>query len=168
MYFEIIIPIIIFLVLIFTLLKKIKKKYPTGYLEEGDATLESYKKITYDNRRYFYYSGGRIDLKIHPEFLRFRTSEGKEVLVEIWPRTSNLYLSEGKSMIAVFEFLHDSKNNVIAIPCLRKVDSILPGDSGDSYYESKTSLGVSWNNGYKIIPDYNLIGIVRYEGLQNK
>ena len=145
---------------------KFKWKIYLGYLEEGDATLGSYRVGKKINNRFFFHSGGRVDLKKHPEYLLFETTKGKKrVLVEPWKREGNLYLEEGKTKVAVFDFVEDAAGNVIAIPCLRTVDTVVNEDTNDVLEGyKKTYIGVFWGEGkHKLILSEHLIGVVKYE-----
>lgn len=173
MYFSIIFfgIILIFLVISCLLVyKKYSWKIYIGYLEKGEASADSYREGKYSKNRYFYYKDGVLDLKKHPEYQRFHTLGGKDVLVKTWNREENVYFEEGKTKIAIFEVIEDEdKDDVFAIPCLRTVERLIIEDSDnplDDY--KKTSLLVSWGKKeYEsdILPSENLIGIVEYESL---
>lgn len=169
MYFSIIPLVIIIILLGIWVWKQRSWKISVGYLVSGEATPEGYRENEYQKTRYFRHKDGIIDLKKHPEFLKFMVSGGGEVLVEPWTREGDLYLEEGITKLAIFEIL-DTDYGIIAIPCLRLLETIIDEEVDDplvGYH--KTALGVSWGDKkyHRILPGENLIGIVRYESIQD-
>ena len=165
MYFSI---FILLIPLGYFLWKKYSWKTYIGFLESGDATEESFRPQEKSKSKYFLYPGGRIDLSKHPELKRFHVSSGKDVLVELWERDKNLYLEEGKSKVAIFEVIETKNGSLIAVLCLRKLETIINDSSENSWEDyTTTNLGVSWNDNsrHKIIPSENLIGVVKYESI---
>lgn len=167
MYFS-----LLFLLIIpigYFLWKKYSWKTYIGYLESGDASMNSFKQPEKSKSKYFCYDGGRINLKKHPELKRFHLTTGEnDVLVELWDKKEDLYLEEGKSKVAIFEVIDTEYGFKTVVLCLRKVESIIK-EPTDNFLEDYMSikLGVSWDNNrkYKIIPTENLIGVVKYESV---
>lgn len=168
MYFSIIIAVLIILLLCFLGYKKYSWKTYIGYLEPYESSVDSYRDGEFTRNRFFYYDGGMIDLKKHPEYKRFHIIGGKDVLVRVWERDRELILDEGKTRAAIFEVIKDQSGILIAIPCLRTVESIIVDENNDPLEGYKTtSLGVSFGDGgfHEVLPSENLIGTVEYESL---
>lgn len=168
MYFSIIAVLIIVLLLCFLGYKKYSWKTYIGYLEPYESSVGSYRVGEFTRKKFFYYKGGMIDLKKHPEYRRFHVTGGKDVLVRVWDRDKELVLDEGKTKVAIFEVTEDLGGVLIAIPCLRTVESIIVDENNNPLEGYKTtSLGVSWGSGehHKVLPSENLIGTVEYESL---
>lgn len=168
MYFSL---LIIPVVLVILYLRKRKKPRTVGFLEPGEATVESFRFSEKTKKRYFYFDGGRIDLDKHPELSLFHVIGGKDVLVEPWKREESLYLSPGKTKIAIFDFI-EGDFGAIGIPCLRTFERVMVEDEPDPVLGpltdyKKVELRVSWNDGkrHRILPEENFIGVVKYESL---
>lgn len=168
MYFSIIVVVLIIIFLCFLGYKKYSWKTYIGYLEPYESSVGSYREGEFTRNKFFCYKGGMIDLKKHPEYQRFHVTGGKDVLVKVWNRNEELVLDEGKTKVAIFEVTEDLGGTLIAIPCLRVVESIIVDENNDPLEEYKTTfLGVSWGSGEyrKVLPSENLIGVVEYESL---
>ena len=150
--------------------KKTRPKYLLSYCEPGKLGSGSYRESEKTRNRYFPWESGVIDLKKHPKYIRFRETWGtKEYLVEPWDRYEKLFVSEGKTKVIVYEHQPTKTGGILLVPCLRTVETIITKDTTDFLTGYKeTELGVvSMDNERKIIKSENILGVVKYEGIQN-
>ena len=163
--------LILSIILSFVLwLRKIKKRmYYLSFLETGTPNYDSFRSSIKSKKRYFIHKDGIVDLSKHPELARFKEINGyKEYLVEPWKRTENFFIEEGVSKVVIFEYLEDPINNenLLAIPCLRRVETLIEQEIEDPLLGYKeTYLGISWGDNRKIVKSDTLFGIVRYESI---
>lgn len=147
--------------------RKKRKPYTLSFIEPSTPRLDSYRESVKTKKRYFPHESGVIDLKRHPELLRFREVWGtKEYLVEPWRRDGDLYITEGETKAVIFEILETENGGIVAIPCLRTIETIIHEDNNDPLTGYKeTFLGIAWDEGRKVVKSENVLGLVKYESI---
>lgn len=154
----------------FVVWKITRPKYLLFFLDpSGKAEIESIKHSILTKNRYFPWKSGLVDLKKHPEYIRFREIDGnREYLVEPWIRDKNLFLKEEETKVVYVKRIM-SRFGIFLVHCLGTVESILTKETNNYLQGYKeTELGiVSEDNTRRIIKSEDIFGIVIYEGIQN-
>lgn len=172
MYFNVIAILVLLCILGFIIYKNVNPwEVYVGYLNPAEALRYNIRLGEMSKNNLFYYPGGVVDLKKHPELTRFHVIGEKDVLVRTKPfdlEDTNFTMIEGKTKIAIFEIIEES-GTTYAIPCIRTFERLFYVDTNYPLPNTKSAFYLASYNGvekkFSRIPKENLIGIVEYESV---